>query len=154
MLALCFHVGDARYAVRCAEIVEVVPRVLLREVPHAPAHVLGQFTYRGTVTPVIDLVRLMTGTDCAERLSSRIILARYRAGSDSRVLGLLAERVTEALDLDPASSMPTGIEIPEARYLGEIVYHERTMIQLVRVAEVLPSALREVLFPSDGSAPA
>ena len=74
--------GRRRSATPCAapSSSSVVPRVPLREVPHAPDYIPGQFTYRGAVTPVVDLVRLMTGGACADRLSSRILIAAYPVG--------------------------------------------------------------------------
>jgi chemotaxis-related protein WspB len=132
MLVLAFHVGKDRFALRCADIVEVVPRVHLREVPHAPPSISGIFTYRGAVVPVIDLCQMMWGTECADRMSSRIILVRH-AG---RMVGLLAERVTEAITLDTARAAPSGITIDEAPYLGEVFFDETGMIQLLRLERV------------------
>lgn len=131
---------------RCAELVELVPRVPLREIPHAPPHVPGQFTYRGEVTPVVDLVQLMTGLPCDERLSSRILVAAYPVRGERRALGLLAERATEALRLE-GSGLPPGIEVPEAPYLGELHFDGGRLVQLVRVEELLPDELKERLFP-------
>ena len=147
MLALGFEVGGARYAVRCAEIVELVPHVPLRPVPHAPDYVAGQFTYRGEVTPVVDLARLMTGRPAAERLSSRILVAAYPTPRGARALGLLAERATEAVRLE-GQGVPPGIEVPEAPYLGELHFDGVRTVQLVKVAELLPEELRERLFPA------
>jgi chemotaxis-related protein WspB len=151
VLALCFEVGGARYAVRCADLLELVPNVPLREVPHAPPYVPGQFTYRGAVTPVVDLVQLMTGAPCADRLSSRILVAAYPVDGETRALGLLAERATDAVRLE-ATGVPPGIEIPEAPYLGELHFDGHQLIQLVRVADLLPRELRDRLFPA-GSDP-
>lgn len=147
MLALGFEIGGARYAVRAAEVYEVVPRVPLREVPHAPPHVPGQFTYRGAVTPVVDLPRLFTGIACEERMSSRILVAAYPVGAELRPLGLLAERATGTLRLD-GGGVPPGIDVPEAPYLGELHWDDGRLVQLVRVEELLPAELRERLFPA------
>ena len=147
MLALGFEIGGARYAVRCSELLEVVPRVPLREVPHAPGYVPGQFTYRGAVTPVVDLSMLMTGRPADDRLSSRILVAAYPTESGPRALGLVAERATEAVRLEGGGA-PPGIEVPEAPYLGELHFDGHRMVQLVRVAELLPDDLRARLFPA------
>ena len=142
MLVLAFHVGKDRFALPCADVVEVVPRVLLREVPHAPAHVIGIFTYRGAVVPVVDLCRLLWKTPCPERLSSRIMLVKVGEG---KLLGLLAERVTEAITLEPGGAAPPSIEIAEAPYLGEIYFEGGAMIQLVKVESLVPEAQRAAL---------
>lgn len=153
MLALSFEVGGARYGVRCEELLELVPRVPLRPVPHAPSYVPGEFTFRGAVTPVIDLVRLMTGQPCAERLSSRIAVVAYPVAGETRALGLLAERVTEPLRLE-SLGVPSGIAVPEAPYLGELHFEGGGLIQIVRVADLLPVELRDHLFPAEAGRPA
>ena len=153
MLALGFVVGGARYAVRCSELIELVPRVPLREVPHAPDYIPGQFTYRGEVTPVVDLARLMTGVACDDRMSSRILIAAYPVGGVMRALGLLAAQATEALRLDGAGVAP-GVDVPEAPYLGELHRDGSELVQLVRVADLLPGELRERLFPAEAGRPA
>ena len=62
MLLLVFRVAGDAYAVEAARVVEVVPRVELRALPHAPEALAGLFRYRGRMVPVIDLgVLLGTG---------------------------------------------------------------------------------------------
>jgi methyl-accepting chemotaxis protein WspA len=49
MLLLQFQAGDDRYGLDVAEVIEVVPRVLFREIPHADCTVAGLINYRGTL---------------------------------------------------------------------------------------------------------
>ena len=146
MLALAFHLGKDRFALRCADVVEVVPRVRLRDIPKAPPYIPGMFTYRGAIVPVIDLCILLWGTPCADRMSSRIVLVRHppRTG---KVIGLLAERVTEAIELDTARAAPPGIDIPDAPYLGEVFFtDDEKMIQLVRIDQLFQGASKAMLL--------
>lgn len=136
MLALAFHVGKDRFALRCAEVVEVVPRVELRVIPHAPEWIPGMFTYRGAVVPVVDLRQLMWRIAAEAKMSSRIILVRHK----TKLIGLLAERVTEAVHLDTARAAPPGISIPDAPYLGEVYFEGEQMIQLVRLDQLFQGA--------------
>jgi chemotaxis-related protein WspB len=78
MLLLTFRAAENLYAVDVARVVEVVPRVDLRRLPHAPAFIAGLFDYRGTVVPVIDLGLLLGSESCRNRLSTRIILVNSR----------------------------------------------------------------------------
>ena len=146
MLALAFHIGDERFALGCADVIEVVPRVQLRPIPHAPPFVPGMLRYRGAVVPVVDLCLLARGTPCPDRLSSRIVLVRYpgRDGND-RHLGLLAERVTDTIELDPETSVPPGIELPAAPYLGELYSDQGVLVQLLRIQRLLDGPLAELL---------
>jgi chemotaxis-related protein WspB len=80
MLLLTFTAGANRYAVDAAWVVELVPRVELRPVPHAPAFLAGLLEYRGKVVPVIDLGLLLGADPCQDRLSTRIILVNDAPG--------------------------------------------------------------------------
>jgi chemotaxis-related protein WspB len=148
MLALLLQVHEARYALPCRSVSAVVPRVTMRPVPHAPPWLAGVFVYRGKVTPVVDLCELIGGYPCPDRLSSRIVLVPRPAsltGGDQ--LGLLTERVTEAVELDGTKA--PGVRPPEAAYLGDVVLTESGLIQLLdidvicRTAESLSAASGE-----------
>ena len=132
MLALAFHVGSDRFALGCAEVIEVVPRVELRSIPHAPEIVPGLFTYRGAIVPVVDLCQLVRRVPCPERLSSRIIVVRPK-GFGERLLGLLAERVVETIELDEKTVIRGGIELREVPYLGEVFIDRGITTQYLRI---------------------
>lgn len=152
MLALSFNIGKDRFALRCAEVVEVVPRVHLRDIPHAPAFIAGTFTYRGQVVPVIDLGLLLWNASCADRMSTRIILVRYPPPPAApKMIGLLAERVTEAITLDTERAAPPGIAIADAPYLGDVFFEERGSIQVLRLDAIFQGPARAMLF--EGGAP-
>ena len=112
MLVLTFQVDQILYAVPVSQVIEVIPRVGLRHVPHAPACLLGLLRYRGSAIPVIDLGLLLGRTACVDRLDTRILLVRTSLGMnhDDR-LGLLAERVNELVNVDPTQSDPEQITV-------------------------------------------
>ena len=143
MLALAFHVGKDRFALRCADVVEVVPRVELRAIPHAPPYIPGMFTYRGVVVPVLDLSLLMWSRPCDDKMSSRVVLVSHRG----KLVGLLAERVTDAVVLDPGAAAPPGLEVADAPYLGEVYFtDDQKMIQLVRIDQLFQGASKAMLL--------
>ena len=84
MLLLTFTAGPNRYAIDVARIVELVPRVELRQIPHAPAFLAGLLGYRGKVVPVIDLGLLLDVAPCRDCLSTRIILVNDAPGDHNR----------------------------------------------------------------------
>src|SRR5271170_2284779 len=84
MLLLTFTAGANRYAVDVARVVELIPRVELRPVPHAPAFLAGLLGYRGKVVPVVDLGVLLDAPPCPDRLSTRIILVNAMPGESHR----------------------------------------------------------------------
>ena len=147
MLGLAFSIGRDRFALRCADVVEVVPRVNLRDIPHAPRSVAGMFTYRGAVVPVVDLCQLLWQTPAADRMSTRIIVVRH---AKTKLVGLLAERVTEAVNLDPARATASGIAVDDAPYLGEVYFDDAGMIQLLRLDEIVGGAIGRMLSSDEG----
>lgn len=133
MLVLLFHIGEVKYIIRCDRIREIAPLVALKEVPHAPAYFSGYFNYRGTIVPVIDLCQLIQNTPCRLRLSTRIILVDYRRHASSHILGLIAERVTEAVKKPDDAFVSGGIRSRKAPYLGGIVMEGEEMIQYLEL---------------------
>jgi chemotaxis-related protein WspB len=81
MLLLTFRAAENLYAIDVRRVVEVVPRINLRRLPHAPVFLAGVFDYRGAVVPVIDLGTLLGSESCRDRLSTRIILVDSRPAS-------------------------------------------------------------------------
>jgi chemotaxis-related protein WspB len=147
MLFLIFQVGKDRFALEAGQVAEVVPLVNLTSLPKAVMGVAGLFNYRGAPVPVIDLCRMFFGQASPLRMSTRIMLVHYRSTpGGTHLLGLMAERVTETLRLDPTAFVPSGVEVKDAPYLGPVVRDSRGLIQRVEINRLLPAALQEVLF--------
>lgn len=142
MLALAFRAGEMRLALPIAAVVEVSPRRALRPLALAPASVIGLLPFRGTLTPVVDVCRLLLGRDCASLRSSRIIVVELSGKAGSRMLGLLAEDVLEMLPI--AATIP-GLRLPNAPFLGEYLADQPDLPQLLDPATLLPDEL-DALF--------
>jgi len=132
MLVLQFYLGDVMYVIRCERVKEVAPMVALKEMPHAPDCVAGLFNYRGMIVPVIDLRQLIHGVPCQLRLSTRIILVdALRSDNTPYVFGIMAERITEAVNKPESAFVPPGIVTQDTPYLGGIMMENKEMIQLI-----------------------
>jgi chemotaxis-related protein WspB len=173
MLLLTFTVGPSRYAIDVARIVELVPRIELRPIPHAPAFLAGLLGYRGSVVPVIDLCLLLDVAPCRNCLSTRIILVRgalddhnqlkpdqVDAGEDigtsgpnrvrpSNLLGLIAEHVSDLTYAQPEQVMPVPVSLPQAPYLGAVVQTDQGIVQLIVVENVRDATLRSPISIED-----
>ena len=55
MQLLTFTVAGQTYAIESRRVVEVLPLVPARPIPHTPAYIRGIFTYRGRLVPLLDL---------------------------------------------------------------------------------------------------
>jgi chemotaxis-related protein WspB len=147
LLVLVFHVGGERYALPCRDIVEVVPQIGLRAVPQAPRFVSGLMVYRGGVVPVIDLGELFAGRRVDNRMSTRTIVVR---GPHAGALGLLAEQVTDAVNVATSAVTPSPVRIGGAEYLGGVIRDGDRQIQLIEVDHLLPPEVVELLAREAG----
>lgn len=147
MLFLLFQLDAERYALDAATVTAVLPRVELRRLPQAHAAVAGVFDYRGEVVPVIDLCALALQRPARDAISTRIVLADYldRSGG-ARRLGLLAERVVDTVRLPEEAFAPSGVDQPQARYLGPVARDAHGLLQRIGVRELLPEAVHDLLF--------
>jgi len=173
MLLLTFTAGANCYAVDVARVVELIPKVELRPVPHAPLFLAGLLGYRGRVVPVIDLGLLLGGAPCRDCLSTRIILVddtpNASGGSnDNRgvaredtdgsrpsreqgpnLLGLIAEEVSDLTRTGTDQVIPTPVPMPRAPYLDAIVQSEQGILQLIAVDKIRDASLRSSSLGQD-----
>src|SRR3954467_13970536 len=121
MLLLVFRVAEAPYAVEAGRGVEVVPRVALRALPHAPEALAGLFRYRGRVVPVIDLGVLLGDGPSPTRLSTRIIVVDDLMPARGRAhLGLVPGRVVGFRRVVDGRIVPQAPLLGRNPYLGPI----------------------------------
>jgi chemotaxis-related protein WspB len=147
MLFLVFELAQDRYALDARQIVEVLPLVDVKHIPGAPPAIAGLFTYRGALVPVIDLSELTLGRPAARRLSTRLVLVHYPDPSGrTHLLGLIAERATQAARHDASAFVASGVTNPGAAYLGPVAIDAHGLLQRIDIPTLLPPSLRDVLF--------
>jgi chemotaxis-related protein WspB len=149
MLLLLFELAGQRYGLDTRRVLEVATLPLLRTIPGTPPAVLGTFTYRGTLTPVVDLSIAVGGPPCRALFSTRLVLADY-PGPDARprALGLVAERVTETLAVTDTDLQPPGVVSTAAPFLGAMARtSDGGLIQTIVPETLLSAELRAILFP-------
>lgn len=147
MLTISFTIGEDKYAIDSSRIIEVIPWVKLKKLPHSPDFVAGLLNYRGIIAPVIDLTQLMVGRFSKQCLSTRIILVDYYGKSNKRhTLGILVERVMESQSQEESSLIDSGVRLKDAPYLGSISIEGDEMVQTVMIEDLLPVDLQDILF--------
>ncbi|MBS9477609.1 chemotaxis protein CheW [Ancylobacter radicis] len=152
MLFLMFRIGKDRYVLDAAQIEQVLPLVEAKELPGAPAGIVGVISYHGEPVPLIDLGLLATGRPVAEVMSSRIILVRYPGAEGEHRLALCAEQVIETLKREPGDFVATGVEAGLPDYLGPVAADADGFIQWIRAPALLSDELRALLFRLPGAA--
>lgn len=146
MLLLSFNISSERYVIETTSVIEIIPVVMLKKIPGADAMVAGMLNYHGQPVPVIDINILCNGEPAKKSLTTRIILVKYLG---KRILGLLAEQVTETLHIDDSEFSEAGIKVSNFDFLGKIAEHGDKLLQLINVDRLLSEHLRVMLFSED-----
>jgi chemotaxis-related protein WspB len=147
MLLVTFQVNNQDYAINAKSVKEIIPVVKIRELPGTPDFVRGVFNYRGSLVPVIDVTRMLSGNPTAELLSSRIILVDYpETGESGHILGLLTEHATGTAVRADETFTASGIDSTDAPWMGKISVGEKNMIQVVKIENLLTDELKSKLF--------
>jgi chemotaxis-related protein WspB len=146
-LFLQFQIGDDGYVLEAAQVTRVLPLVAIRRIPHAPTGVAGAINYHRTAVPVVDLSQIVLGRPASAHLSTRIILLPIRiGGGQERLLGVIAEKVTQTTQRDAAEFGPTGVTTAGARYLGPVAGDGNRLLQWINVQQLLPVEISAALF--------
>jgi chemotaxis-related protein WspB len=147
MLFLLFQLGKDRYALEAGQVVEVVPLVHFKRIPHAPSSVAGIFNYHGTPVPLIDLTDLALGRPSQAKMSTRIVLINYLGESGKQhLIGLIAEYVMETIRREDCDFVDSGVTAIGSPYLGSVATDKSGIIQRIEVSRLLPESLRKQLF--------
>jgi chemotaxis-related protein WspB len=148
MQLLTFTVAGETYAIESRRVIEVLPLVPARPIPHTPVYIRGIFTYRGGLVPLVDLgLRLAVGR-LQERLSTRVIVVEFpAAGRGPRQLGLVAENVISIVSAADAEASLPALEFHDAPFLGRILRLGGQTVQLLEVEQILPGDVAAGLFP-------
>lgn len=147
MLVIPFWVGKEAYAVAAVDLHGVLPRPQLRLVPGGPTGLLGVFNYRGRWTPVLDAHWLLSGVPASSALASRVLLCR--TATEGIPLGLLCERVTDALTVDPEAWAPPGVQIGDAPWLGSLQTAGGITLQRLFIPHLLTPELAAAISSLD-----
>jgi chemotaxis-related protein WspB len=150
MLFLIFSLGADRYALEASEILEVLPVPALKALPNTPEWVAGIASDENGTFPVIDLVALAVSRPARHVMSTRLALLAYPDRTGPHRLGVIVERATSTLRASEDAFEPSGIDTPEACYLGPVLRTDDGVVQRVSVADLLPPWVRERLFTEAG----
>ena len=145
MLMFLLYVGKERFAIETEHANEVLPRVQLKEMLNAPQYVAGLLNFGGISVPVIDLCSLIAKRPSADCLHSRIILFKFQNESRECLVGLMAEKITQAIQHERPDFIDSGIKVPGAPYLDGIYTDKEGVIQFI-IMEELFAMIKKDLF--------
>jgi chemotaxis-related protein WspB len=144
MLFVRFQLGKDHYAVAARDLIEVLPAVILKGLPGAPAGTAGLMNYRGHPLPVIDLSLMVHNQPATRHLSTRILVVRAHDQGINE-FGLLVEQATEVFSTDPEQFCASGMTLESASYLGPVACTDGCLIQWIRPEQLLTPALLQAL---------
>jgi chemotaxis-related protein WspB len=146
MLMLLMYVGSDMYAIDTAPIVEIVPKVRLKKIPHAKKHVIGLLNFASTPIPVIDLCELIEGRPSSNAMHTRIILIKNSNPQDeTKIMGLIAEKITEVVELEEEKFVSPGVKLADLPYFGGVLNYYEETIQFIKIDDLF-NALKETLL--------
>jgi purine-binding chemotaxis protein CheW len=105
---LSFRIGGEEYAVRVADVREVMKVRGLTPVPNVPDYILGVTSLRGAMLPVLDLSKRL-GLEAGDRgEKARILVVK----AEEEDVGLMVDRVTGVFKIsaDDVKPVPENIE--------------------------------------------
>lgn len=136
MLVLLVQLAGQLYCIRATSVVEVIPRVPLQQVPHAPAALAGLLHYRSEVIPVLDLRAIVSAQPSNAFLSTRIVIV-----DNGKRLGLVCERLTEALEIEESAIAPAPVSVEAAPWLGGVLIHDGAVARELLVEHFTAEAI-------------
>lgn len=114
---LVFELSGDRFAVALRDTQRVVPAMLGRELPGAPAVVAGAIDLHGHIVPVIDLRVRFGVASRPMRAGDCLIVAR----AGSREVALWADRVDGLVELAAGDMVAATDVLPELPHLRGII---------------------------------
>lgn len=150
MLYLIFELNKQLYAIDSKEIIEIIPNVNFTAIPNAPKFIKGIFNYRGTAVPVIDLLIMNGGNPTPNKLSTKIMIVNYNpVKSIVKTIGLMTENIVGSEHIDEKEIGENGLNIEDAKYLGDVVNKDDRMIQIIDVDNLLTKDVQKVIFRAE-----
>ncbi len=98
---LAFCIGCEEYAIEILRTREIIEYRSTTRVPGTPLHVRGVINLRGAVVPVVDLRLKFAREETAALRRRCIVIVELRRGDELAVIGLIADSVSEVIEVDP-----------------------------------------------------
>ncbi|WP_345812418.1 chemotaxis protein CheW [Paraburkholderia sp. PREW-6R] len=149
MLFILFTLDSERYVIDATQVerlMPLTPKAPPKSIPGAPPWVAGVLDHEGAPLPLIDLPALALGRPAARLMSTRVVLVRYPHAGTVRLLALLLEGATRTIRLEASAFRESGIDLPDARYLGPVASEAGGLVQWIRVEHLLPDYVKALLF--------
>src|ERR1019366_3445156 len=114
---LIFSLGSEEFGIQVLAIKEIIGMQEITAVPKMPSHIKGVINLRGQVIPVIDLSLKFSLVPHEYTYRTCIIVVRSRGASGDRLIGAIADGVSEVLtiaqeDIEASPDFGGGKPVP------------------------------------------
>lgn len=103
---LTFELAGEEYALDILQVREILRFEEITRVPTAPAHVRGVLNLRGRVVPVVDLAVRFGLPETVGGRRTCIVIVDVAPGGEPLVMGIMADAVSQVIDLNPGDVEP------------------------------------------------
>jgi purine-binding chemotaxis protein CheW len=136
---MSFALGEARYAVSLASVVEIGRVPPVTPVPNVPEWVRGVINMRGDILSLVDL-GLFFGTGGVKDAPSRRLIAIH-AGRDVVTAGLLVDQVTGVVNFPAAEIAPPAGPVASkvALFSRGVARHGGMLVALLDIEKLFAS---------------
>lgn len=122
---LTFFIRSEEYAVGILRVKEIIEYETVTRVPAMPAHVRGVINLRGAVLPVIDLAAKFGHGESAPARTTCIVVVETQVDGELLVVGLMADAVSEVVDLaseqiEPPPPFGTNVRVDFLVGMGKL----------------------------------
>jgi purine-binding chemotaxis protein CheW len=101
-----FRLGEEVYGLDVANAREIVEVPKLTPIPSVPEWIRGVVNLRGGVVPVIDMKMKFSMGRTEASASSCVLIVEFEGGEEDFVVGVLADRVLDVLELADSAVEP------------------------------------------------
>jgi purine-binding chemotaxis protein CheW len=140
---ISFAIGDDQYGVDIMAVREIKGWSEITHLPKQPDYVRGVLNLRGVIVPIIDL-RCRFGQGLTEATVIHVVII---VQMEQQLVGLLADRVSDIISVDPAKikAVPKVAQSARLDFLSGIVTIDDAMIALIELPNLLtqPDVARE-----------
>jgi purine-binding chemotaxis protein CheW len=139
---LTFFLAGEEFAVGIMKVKEILEYDAITRVPKTPLWVRGVFNLRSSVVPVIDLAVKFGQPETAITKTTCIIIVEVNLDSTASVLGILADSVSQVLelsaqDIEPPPAFGTQVKVD---YLQGMAKLGRKFALVLDIDKVLSSS--------------
>jgi len=135
---LTFFIRSEEYAVAILRVKEIIEFESVTRVPAMPLHVRGVINLRGSVLPVIDLSAKFGHGESVPTRTTCIVVVETQIDGEVLVAGVIADAVSEVIDLPAAQIEPpppfgTNVRVDFLAGMGKVDSRLVLILELDRI---------------------